>query len=312
MDMLENIRTFLTVVRTNNFSAAARAMDTVPSVVAKRVGQLEHRLKARLFARSTRRLTLTEVGERYYPRFLAIIAEVDKAMDDLAGSRARLEERLRIKCPTTLAVSYFGDVFASFQHAHPGVRLDLILMDRSVNPVEEGYDLAIGALPSSYAGVTDIPLCAMPRIIVASPAYLARAGTPAHPRELMEHDCLAFRATGSLWHFEGPAGMIDVDVPTIFSVNDSHVLLNAVEKDLGITLIARHIARRALQQGNVVPLLRNYPIPDLWVKALVPDSRRENAAVQALLKWLIDASQPVAPWDRGEPDSPAVASAQLR
>ena len=78
MDTLENIRTFLAVVRANNFSAAARAMDTVPSVVAKRVGQLEHRLKARLFERSTRRLTLTEVGERYYPRFLAIIAEVDK------------------------------------------------------------------------------------------------------------------------------------------------------------------------------------------------------------------------------------------
>jgi len=298
MDTLENIRTFLVVVRANNFSAAARAMDTVPSVISKRVGQLEHRLKAKLFERSTRRLTLTEVGERYYPRFLAIIAEVDKAFDDLAGSRARLEERLRVKCPTTLAVSYFGDVFANFQRAHPGVRMEIVLIDRSVNPVEEGFDLAVGALPSSYAGVTDVALCAMPRMIVASPVYLARQGTPVHPRDLMAHDCLAFRATGSLWQFEGPAGMIDINVPTIFSVNDSHVLLNAVEKDLGVTLIARHIVRPALERGSVVALLDDYPIPDLWVKALVPDSRSENAAVQALLKWLIDASQPLAPWDR--------------
>jgi DNA-binding transcriptional LysR family regulator len=95
----------------------------------------------------------------------------------------RLEERLRIKCPTTLTIMHFGDLLTRFQAAHPGVKMELVLIDRSVNPVEEAFDLAIGALPTSYANVVDIPLCPMPRTIVASPGYLERAGTPRHPRD---------------------------------------------------------------------------------------------------------------------------------
>lgn len=298
MDTLDNIRTFLAVVKTGNFSAAARSLETVPSVVAKRVDQLEHRLKVQLFRRSTRRIELTEIGDRYYPRFLQIVTDVDSAFKDVAVAREKLEGRLRIKCPTTLSIMHFGDVLTGFQRAHRGVHMELVLMDRSVNPLEEGFDVAIGALPSSYASVVDIPLCAMPRVLVASPAYLEKAGVPRHPRDLLEHDCVAFLATGSHWRFDGPSGPVDVDVQTSFSVNDSHVLLSAVEKDLGITMMARHIARPSIQAGRVVEVLADYAVPSLWVKALVPENRRRNPAVQAVVQWLIEASHPVAPWDR--------------
>lgn len=297
MDVLDNIRTFLAVAKAGSFSAAARTMDTVPSVVAKRIDQLEHRLKVRLFLRSTRKIVLTEVGERYYPRFLQIVTDVDHAFKDVAGAQSRLEEKLRIKCPTTLTLVHFGDILIEFQRRYPGVRTELVLMDRSVNPLEEGFDIAIGALPSSYANVIDIPLCEMPRVLVASPAYLDRTGTPRHPRDLMQHDCVAFQATGSTWHLQGPTGPIDVEVPTNFSVNDSHVLLRAVEKDLGITMMARHIARESLNAGRVVEVLPDYPVPSLWVKALVPENRRRNPAVHAALEWFLAACQPVAPWD---------------
>jgi DNA-binding transcriptional LysR family regulator len=297
MDTLDNMRTFLLVVRTGSFSAAARALDTVPSVVAKRVGQLEHSMKAPLFRRSTRRLELTSVGERCHARFLGILADVDNTFRDVAGG-SRIEDRLRVKCPTTLTILHFGTLLTRFQAAHPGVRLELVLMDRSVNPAEEGFDLAIGALPSSYANVVDVPLCPMPRAAVASPAYLERAGYPRHPRDLIEHECLSFLATGSNWQFQGPGGMIHVDVPTSFSVNDSHVLLSAVEQDLGIATLARHIARPNLERGSVVEILPGFSLPDLWVKALVPEGRRRAPAVQAMLQWLVEASQPVAPWDR--------------
>jgi DNA-binding transcriptional LysR family regulator len=176
--------------------------------------------------------------------------------------------------------------------------MELILMDRSVNPLEEGFDIAIGALPSSYQSVIDIPLCPMPRVLVASPAYLEKAGMPMHPRDLPEHDCVAFLATGSAWRFDAESGPIDIEVQTSFSVNDSHVLLSAVEKDLGITMMARHIARPSIEAGKVVEVLPDFPVPDLWVKAMVPENRRRNPAVQAVVEWLIEASQPVAPWDR--------------
>ncbi|NMG39654.1 LysR family transcriptional regulator [Chelativorans sp. ZYF759] len=298
MDTLDNMRTFINVVKAGSFSAAARAMNTVPSVVAKRINQLEHTMKAPLFHRSTRRLELTNVGHRCHARFLSIVTDVDHAFKDIGGSGTRLEERLRIKCPTTLTVVHFGDLLTRFQAAHPGVRLELVLLDRSVNPLEEAFDVAIGALPTSYASVADIPLCPMPRTVIAAPGYLERAGTPTDPRDLRNHDCLSFLATGTNWQFKGAGEMITVDVPTNFSVNDSHVLLRAVEEDMGIAMLARHIARASLEAGRVVEVLRHFPVPDLWVKALVPENRRKSPAIRALLEWLIDACQPLAPWDR--------------
>ncbi len=307
MDTLDNMRTFLTVVKAGSFSAAARALDTVPSVVAKRINQLEHSMKAPLFHRSTRKLELTNVGHRCHTRFLTIVTDVDNAFKDIAGAGSRLEERLRIKCPTTLTLVHFGDLLTEFQIAHPGVRLELVLIDRSVNPLEEAFDVAIGALPTSYANVADIPLCPMPRTVIASPAYLDRAGTPRHPRDLIDHDCLAFLATGTNWQFRGRGEVFTVDVPTNFSVNDSHVLLRAVEKDMGIAMIARHIARESLDADRAVEILPDYPVPDLVVKALVPETRRRSPAIRALIEWLIDACQPLAPWDRTRA-TPAPAS----
>lgn len=298
MDTLINLRTFLTVVRTGSFSAASRSMNTVPSVVTKRINQLEHQLKVRLFNRSTRKLLLTDAGERYYPRLLSIISEMDHALKDLASSRSTLQERLRIKCPTTLTIQHFGNVLTSFQKANPGVSLDLVLMDRSVNPIEEGFDIAIGALPSSYADVMDVPLCPMSRIAIAAPDYLHRAGRPEHPRDLTEHDCLTFLATGTSWFFDGPSGSINVDVNPKVSVNDSLVLMNAVENGLGISVVAKHIAMPSVRRGSVVQILEDFPIPDLWVKALVPQNRRSSPAVQEALNWLKAATQPTAPWDR--------------
>lgn len=301
MDTLTNIRTFLVVVRSGSFSAAARSLDTVPSVVSKRIQQLEHELKASLLVRSTRKMDLTETGRRYYARFTTIINDVDDAFEDVGSSSRRLEERLRIKCPTTLAIQYYGHVLTDFQRAHPGVRLELQLMDRSVNPIEESYDMAIGALPTSYANVDDIPLCPMPRIAVASPAYLAKNDAPQHPRDLARHDCVSFLATGSRWQFLATKGPISIDVNSRILVNDSHVLMNAVENDLGIAIVAKHIAMPSIERGLAIQVLTEFSIPDLWIKALVPRSRRGNAAVETVLAWIKRASSPVPPWESGAP-----------
>lgn len=300
MDTLENMRTFIAVVRAGSFSAAARALDTVPSVVAKRIGQLEHRVKAKLFNRSTRSLELTEAGAHYVRRFTPLVVDIESAFREGSSLGQGLKERLRIKVPTTLTVSHFGDMLTEFQKKNPGVRMEVMLMDRSVNPMEEGYDLAIGALPATYANVVDIPLCRLRRVTVSSPGYLARAGIPKHPSDLSEHSCLSYLATGNSWRFEGAQGGITVDVPSTFGANDTHVLLNALEKDLGIAIMARHIARDSIRAGRLVEILTDYAVPDLWVRALVPESRRHNPAVEALLNWLVEASQPISPWDRDE------------
>ncbi|MEX1213590.1 LysR family transcriptional regulator [Saccharospirillum sp.] len=303
MDTLDNIKTFLSVVRTGSFSAAGRELDIVPSVVTKRINQLEHQLKATLFIRSTRKLELTDTGERYYPRFLSIVNEVDEAFRDVASTKSRIEEHLRIKCPTTLTVMFFGRIFTAFQKAYPGVRLDLVLMDRSVNPVEEGFDIAIGALPSSYTNVADLPLCRMPRVVVASRGYVEKYGEPKHPRDLLNHQCLSFLATGNSWFFEGPSGSININVHPSLTVNDSLVLLDAVKDDLGIAVLPRHIVLPQLESGCIQAIMSDFPVSDLWVKALVPENRQSNPAVKAAIQWLQAATQPLAPWDRPDDET---------
>ncbi|MBR9766107.1 MAG: LysR family transcriptional regulator [Rhodobacteraceae bacterium] len=298
MDTIDNMRAFLAVVRAGSFSAAARNLDTVPSVISKKVNRLEDQIGAPLFIRSTRKLELTETGTQVHPRFLSIVAEVTDAFADLRAHASPMGGTLRIKCPTTLCVLHFGRIITEFQAAHPEARIDLVLMDRSVNPMEEGFDIAIGAIPTSYPNVEATPLCPYPRVTVASPGYLARAGELSHPRHLLNHDCLTFHPIGSNWVFEGKQGPVSVEINSHFSVNDSQVLVEAALADLGVAVVADYLARVHVERGALTRVLTDYAIPDLWVSAWVPVQRVKDPLVMAMCDWLRDAVQPVAPWDR--------------
>ena len=298
MDTIDNMRTFLAVVRAGSFSAAARNLDTVPSVISKKITRLEDQLGAPLFIRSTRKLQLTETGEQVHPRFLSIVADVSDTFADMRDAASPMQGTLRIKCPTTLCVLHFGRIISQFQAAHPQARIDLVLMDRSVNPLEEGFDIALGAIPSSYPNVEAMPLCPYPRITVASTGYLARAGVPMHPRDLLDHECLSFHPTGSNWVFEGAQGPVSVEVHSRFSVNDSLVLVDSALADLGVAVVAEYLARPHLKTGALQKVLPAYSVPDLWVSAWIPATRAQDRLVMAMCDWLKQAVQPVAPWDR--------------
>ncbi|PJE26763.1 HTH-type transcriptional regulator DmlR [Pseudooceanicola marinus] len=313
MDTIDNMRTFLAVVRAGSFSAAARNLDTVPSVISKKINRLEDQIGAPLFIRSTRKLELTETGAQVHPRFMAIVADVTDAFADLRAHGSPMAGTLRIKCPTTLCVLHFGRIITEFQAAHPEARIDLVLMDRSVNPLEEGFDIAIGAIPTSYPNVEATPLCPYPRSTVASPGYLAQAGELSHPRHLLNHDCLSFHPIGSNWVFEGRQGPVSVEINPHFSVNDSQVLVEAALADLGVAVVADYLARPYVARGELCRVLEEYTIPDLWVSAWVPVSRAQDRLVVAMCDWLREAVQPVAPWDHGASEGGAAghAAAQL-
>jgi DNA-binding transcriptional LysR family regulator len=296
MDTLLNIKAFLATARAGSFSAAARQLGVAPSVVVKRINRLEDQMRAQLFTRSTRKLALTDIGERYFPRYQTLVGEVEDAINGAARSPERIEGHLRIKCPTTLTIQNFGEIINDFQAAHPGVSVEIVLIDRSVNPVEEDFDIAIGAMPASYANVIDEPLSPYPRVLCAAPAYLEGRGEPNHPIDLIGHDCLVFQTTGSTWSFESPRGLINVDVRSRFSANDSQILMAAACRGLGITMIARYIARPAIERGELKTLLPEFPVPELWLKALVPTNKIRKAAVQNLLHWIKQRMQPAPPW----------------
>jgi DNA-binding transcriptional LysR family regulator len=188
--------------------------------------------------------------------------------------------------PTTLTLFYLGGVLGEFMHAHPKVTIELSLVDQSVNPLEEGFDIAISGRSASYEGVVDVPLCSAQPLLCASPAYLERRGTPAHPRELMGHDCLVFKPIGVHWIFRSEQGDVDIDVSARLIADDNFTLLQAARASCGIAIIPRYVAAEALSKGELLVVLPGYPPHENWFKAYVPRRRLELAPVKTLLEWL--------------------------
>jgi DNA-binding transcriptional LysR family regulator len=296
VDTLSNLKAFVATADAGSFSAAARQLGIVPSVISKRIDQLEWRIRAPLFTRSTRRLTLTDVGERYLPTVRELIRQVDDALAGMARASGELEGHIRVKLPTTLGVLYLSEMLNDFLRSQPMISMDIALADRSVNPIEEGFDIAIGALPELYGGVQDRPLCLMRRRLCAAPAYLARKGRPAHPGDLVDHDCLVFATSGARWEFQSEQGLIGIDVSPKLRTNDGAAICQAAISGNGIAVLPDYLAAPGIQAGQLVEILEPFGVPDIWLKALVPANRIELPRVRMLLDWLEHNLQPTTPW----------------
>lgn len=289
MDTVTNFRTFMAVAQAGSFSAAARGLGLATSVITKRIDQLEWRAGQQLFERSTRRLKLTDQGQRLLPVAQRIVQDVDDAFRTVLGQPQRLEGHLRIKVPTTLAVVYLNAVLADFQCRHADVSMDVVVIDRPVNLVEEGFDIAVGMLPPSFDTVVETGLSPLARHALAAPGYLQAHGVPDHPTDLAQHRLLNFQPTGPTWTFTGPQGPIRIEVKSHLSTNDGNALLQATLQGVGIAVLSSYMTGAALRAGRLVQVLPAFPVPPTWIRAQVPVSRMHLGRVQALLSCLKDA-----------------------
>lgn len=291
MDSFLNMKTFVLVARYQGFTHAARQMDVVPSVVAKRIAQLEKSLGARLFERTTRSVKLTEAGEKLYARAGELVSSFDDLMDSVDRDESKLVGHLRIAAPTTLTVAYLGQVFVDFLTRQDRITMDIVLQDDSVNPAERGFDLAISGRSASYEGVIDIPVCPTNAVLCAAPAYLERRGVPTHPTELGGHECLAFRPSGLNWEFSSARGVIHVDITPRLVADDNKTLLHAASAGMGIVLLPMYMARDALEQGVLVRILDGFTPAATWFKMYVPRRKRHVARVAALVDFVTERLQ---------------------
>ncbi len=297
MDTILNMKAFLATARSGSFSEAARQLSVAPSVVSKRVNQLEWQLRSRLLERTTRRVRLTEVGEQYLPTIRGIITEYDDLVAGSLRAPGELEGHIRVKSPAAITNLHLGKVFTDFQRAHPRVTLEVVLMDRSVNPIEEGFDVVLGLLPASFENVAEEALLPYPRVACASPKYLKARGEPKHPRDLANHDCLVFQPAGATWTFGSKRGPISVQVRPKFMSNDIQIIVEAAKDGGGIAVLSKLISKQARKEGTLVPVMTDFPLPDHWLKAFIPQSRVGLARVQALLAAVRAAFLPVPPWN---------------
>jgi DNA-binding transcriptional LysR family regulator len=267
-----------------------------PSVITKRITQLEEHVGTRLIVRSTRGLTLTSAGERLLPRFLRVVAEIDELLLEPSASDGEVSGHVRVKSPTTITTMHLGGLFTDFQLNNPKVTLEIVLLDRSVNPLEENFDLVIGARAASYPNVVDIPLCTYSQMLCCAPSYLKNRTEPRHPSELVDHDCLTTVLFGTTWNFETQRGGVSVEVRSRFHANDGRVVLEGVRRGLGAAILPRYLIDEDLRSGRLRPLLEAFPLPTFWLKALVPRIKMDKPAVRELVAFLKSRTQPAPPW----------------
>ncbi len=263
MDRIDAMRLFLRVADAGSFSKAAADLGIGQPTVSRRIQDLEHRLGADLFLRTTRALALTEAGTRFYGRARDILAEFDDAEAEARGLDHEPVGLLRITAPQSLGRLVIAPALNSFLKLYPHIRIDMILDDTFTDLVEEGVDLAfrIGTLPDS--SMMARRMGETPRNLWASPAYLKEYGTPNHPEELADHDAILFRqhASDRVWTFENGKETASVKVDGRFRASSGDVLVQAAIDSLGILLTPEWLVLPNVRAGELVRVLPEWTAP---------------------------------------------------
>jgi len=262
MDQFSALKAFCRVVDAGGFSAAAAGLNVSHTVMSKQVRQLETRLGVQLLNRTTRRLALTEAGQAYYERARRILDELQEA--DLAVSRHHAAPRgtLRINAPMAFGTLDMAQWLPRFMARHPELKVDLVCNDRFVDLIEEGFDVALRlAREMQDSSLIARRLARTATMLVATPSYLARHGTPAAPQDLAHHNCLTYTLVPRPheWEFNGPDGSrINVAVAGSFQSNNGIALRSAALAGVGIATTAAFIVHEDLAHGTLVPVLPGY------------------------------------------------------
>lgn len=297
MDGLQGMAVFAAVVEAQSFTAAAGRLGLSKAAVSKQVSRLEERLGARLLNRTTRRLSLTEVGAAFYESCARIVAEAEEA--ELAVSRLHEAPRgtLRVSLPVDFGVQYLAPLLPRFMRDNPELTLDIKFDDRFVDLLAEGLDVAVrvGRLPDS--SLIARKLGEADSVICASPAYWDRHGRPTDPRELADHNCFGYSylATGNEWRFKARDGEFGVRVSGSLNANNGYVLQQAAMAGLGVVASPLFLACEDLRAGRLEAVLSEFHLHTRGIYAVYPHSRHLSAKVRAFVDFLVDALNP-APW----------------
>ncbi|MFK3740260.1 LysR substrate-binding domain-containing protein [Massilia sp. TN1-12] len=256
-----DLRVFVAVVRKGGFAAAAAEMGMSPAYVSKRIGILEEALGVQLFQRTTRRVLVTDEGERVHARALGILDGLDELMDDVAAGRREPRGRLRICSSFGFGRNVVAPAIARLAAGYPALQIRFEVFDRLVDTVAEGFDLDVRIGDDIAPHLVARKLMANHRILCAAPSYLARRGTPAALRDLAGHDCLAIKERDhplGVWRLHGRNGAETVKVAGPLSTNHGEIALRWAVEGAGIVLRSRWDAQAWIDAGRLVQVLPEY------------------------------------------------------
>lgn len=288
MDRFQEMRAFAQVVDAGSFIGASGALGMSKAAVSRYIGELEARLGVRLLQRTTRKLSLTDEGEAFHARCKQILADLDEAEAELTTRSGQAAGALKVTVPVSFGTLHLAELWGEFKARHPKVTLDVNLSDRVVDLIEEGYDVAIriSRLPSSSLVSRRLSTARM--VLCASPQYLERAGTPAHPAELARHAVLAYSywSTRDEWSFDGPDGTVSVRTHPGVRSNNGEVCRAGALQHQGVILQPSFIVAHDVAAGRLVELMPQYRSIELGIYAVYASRKHVAPKVRRLIDFL--------------------------
>jgi len=300
MDRHQAMETFVRVVETGSFSAAARVLRVGQPAVSKAVAGLEERLGVRLLVRTTRRLQPTDAGQAFYERAVRALAETEEAEAAARGLGRGFEGRLRVCAPVTFARLHIAPRLGEFLGAYPNLSLEVVMDDRNIDLVSENIDVALRLGQLADSSLSARRLATARRHVVASADYLARRGAPETPMDLLNHDAIVYaQAGGEEWRFRKGAQEASVRIASRLAFSAAEGVREAVKAGLGLAIASRWMMEPELASGAVVPVLEDWLLPDVDLWAVFPAGRMPSARARAFAEWSASAlrsgNEPIAP-----------------
>jgi DNA-binding transcriptional LysR family regulator len=287
MDRLREMEIFVRVVETGSFSAAGRDFNLGQPSVSKTIAALEERLGARLLVRSTRQLSPTEAGTAYYERASRVVAEANEAEAAAQGVGAGIEGRLRISAPVTFGRLHLVPKLGEFFEANPKVRLELVMDDRIVDLVAESIDAALRLGTLTDSALKARKLAQADRVVIASPAYLARKGTPLTPADLLGHYGIVYGQSsgGQEWLFRRGSSEIPISIQPRLTLSAAEGVREAVLAGQGFAIASRWMFAPELANGEVVSVLQEWALPPMELWVIYPSGRLTSSKARSFIDW---------------------------
>jgi len=289
---LNEMLVFTKVVQAGSFRAAARELDMPKSTVSRRVSELEDRLGARLLQRTTRKLSLTDVGSAYFRRCARIVAEVEEADLEVMQTQSQPRGLLRVSVPLT--ARFLAPTVTEYLRRYPGTRIEMVCTDRVVDLIEDGFDAAIRVGRLTESTLVSRTIGRGATLVVASPSYLEGRPIPTAPADLKSHDCLVFGAgqARSRWTLQSGRRTVEVTVPARLAVNDFDVLMDAALGGLGIAMLPAQACSETIRAGRLHHLLEGWQSPARPMQVVYPSTRQLSPKVRAFLDLLVEMAPP--------------------
>jgi DNA-binding transcriptional LysR family regulator len=289
VDKLGSMRAFVKVVELGSFSEAGRQLRLSRSAVSKYIADLEDDLGVQLLNRTTRRASPTENGQAYFERALTILADLDAADQSVAQLQSTPRGLLRVNAPMSFGTIKLGPILADFMALYPELRIQLVLSDEQVDPIQGGLDVTLRIAELESSSLIARKITPIERVVCASPDYLNRNGTPAHPNDLRQHNCLTygFLSTGNQWKLSGKDGDHWIQPSWTLCANNAEVLRDAAVKGCGIVLLPVFMAEKELKSGALRVVLSAYKAPPLTLYAIYPPTRHLALKVRLFIDFLV-------------------------